>query len=188
MSCEPIHRLVTGVTMTGKTTYARLKLVEPAYSAGWQIVIFDPIGTGFDCGAVYDDIDDFLDVCDQLAERASLRQRHGQPIHPVLCVVDEADMVFGHSVFSESKRLVTRYRHYGFSVVMCTQRPNLIHPSIRTMCGETVGFRLAKSDAKMMADDMAAPGLIECSDLAAGEFIRAHWVNKKRLTTRGKVF
>jgi len=72
--------------------------------------------------------------------------------------IDEAG-----DVFTAQKRenlwLLTRGRHFGFSVYMIAQRPKMILPSARSMAGVCYLFRLASDDMRDIGRDFGFSGL-----------------------------
>lgn len=84
--------------------------------------------------------------------------------------------------------LFTRGRHFGIEACAITQRPTLIAPTVRGMCNDVFVFKVSKSDAQMLANDYAAQGLENASELDQGEFLRSSWKNKKKSVDKLKIF
>lgn len=140
-----MHHLICGVTMSGKTTLARV--ISRAVSAkGQKVVVYDPMGTdtaggGWGEGAViFDEIEPFL----QYLESDECGAAH--------VFVDEADLVFSLDQ-KENHWLLRRGRHYGLTIYCITQRPVLVAPSVRSMCARAYVFRLVQDDIKRVAAD-----------------------------------
>ena len=156
-----------------------------AESDGYAIIAHDPLnGYWGEAAHVYDDALAFMRACHDIARSWVDDKRNW----PVLVVVDEADLVL-----SQSDRhhwwIVKRGRHYAMKVIVITQRPALVAPTVR---GQTASdayvFNVSKSDAKLLADDCAASGLMAAPTLKQGEFLHAYWRDRKKIVDRGRVF
>ena len=131
--------------MSGKTTLARA-LSRHVLAAGQKSIVYDPTGTataGGDWGEgarVFDDLGEFLAYIES-----------DDAIHAHV-FVDEADIVFGHDS-PENQWLLRRGRHWGLFVYCITQRPKLVPPNVRSMCGRAYVFRLTQNDMREVAAD-----------------------------------
>jgi len=157
-----MHHLICGVTMSGKTTLARM-LARYLLSKKQKVVVYDPMGTdtaggGWGEGAiVFDEIPDFL----AYVESDECGAAH--------VFVDEADLIFSLDQ-KENHWMLRRGRHFGMTLYCITQRPVLIAPSVRSMCGRAYVFRLVQDDIKRVAADYAFDKAHEIS-LDAGDFL-----------------
>ena len=130
------HTGYYGITMSGKTTMAR-HIARECAKAKHAIVVFDPIGSGTHGGdwpkesRIYSDPEHF--------GRDIARTQNAQVF------IDEADLIFPHAN-KDNHWLMRRGRHQGLYVHLITQRPNLVDPSCRSMCGRAYLFRLNKTD------------------------------------------
>lgn len=129
------------------------------------VIVFDPVGTstaggGWGDGAfVFDDEEEFLELM------------HDERVQRAHVFVDEADIIFNHAR-KENFWMVTRGRHFGLSVNLLTQRPMLVHPTVRGQCPRLYMFRLGKSDRSELGQERAFDDF-GAIDLDAGEFVVA---------------
>ena len=168
-----MHRLVVGITESGKTSLVKKFLSETKRLA----VIYDPLGSEWseNCTAFHDERG-FFEGLERLAVSGG-----------GYVVVDEADTLLSMA-HKHNHWLLQRGRHYGFSVFVVTQRPALVAPTVRGMCGECYAFNISRKDAKLLADDYNAPELLKATNLPQGSFVRAYWSNKKRVAEIAKIF
>lgn len=173
---HPGHDMYIGVTMTGKTTLARMHSRELAARQKDRLqVVYDPVlstqtkGGGWPEGAVvYEDFESFMTWCSKNGD-ADLW-------------IDEAADHFGVSD-RENHWLLRRGRHYGFVVHLISQRPKMLAPNVRGQCSRAYIFRLAKADLVEVAADLGS----ETPDppLDTGEYIvldtRIAEINRYRL-------
>ena len=159
-------------------------MVADALTREIIVVVYDPTLSEWST----DTHDVRLVTCEQydfLAELARI-YAEGAP-NGILAIIDEAD-----TMLSQSHRgnwwLFTRGRHFGIECIAITQRPKLIAPTIRSNTDEVFVFNTSKSDASDLADDRAAPELIDAPKLAQGEFFRAYWKNKNKIVDKLKIF
>lgn len=170
------HILFLGVTMSGKTTAARM------YSRAYckhriPVVVFDPVGSatlGGDWGEgakVYQDAEEFIDYL------------HSGKLQPCKMFIDEASSIFAHGQH-ENFWLAERGRHYGIQLHTITQRPMRIHPSVRDQHAEAYVFRLKSADIANVGADFGHD--LRDIQLDAGEYL--HLISGRVLYTRGNVF
>jgi DNA helicase HerA-like ATPase len=140
-----MHSLICGVTESGKTTLAH-SLAAMLSEAGQNVIVFDPVGTRTASGTwpknaiLFDDEQEFF----AYLARADVFNSH--------VFVDEAGELFNSSK-RENLWLLTRGRHFGFSVWMIAQRPKMIMPTARNQCSVAYIFRLAQDDLKEIGAD-----------------------------------
>jgi DNA helicase HerA-like ATPase len=157
-----MHTLICGVTETGKTTLAH-SLANQLADAGQNIIVYDPVGTRTQAGSwpssavVFENEQDLFEYL----SRPDVTHSH--------IFIDEAG-----DVFSVAKRenlwLLTRGRHFGFSVVLICQRPKMLMPSARTQCSIAYVFRLAIEDMREIGADFGHSGLGK-ETLDKGDFL-----------------
>jgi len=177
MSKTPANHIAFyGVTMSGKTTAARM------YSRAFcrkrvPVVVFDPVGSatlGGDWGdgaVIYRSAEQFEDWV------------HSDKIHPCKLFIDEASAIFGHDQ-KHNFWLAERGRHYGIQLFTITQRPMRIHPSVRDQHSECYMFRLRSNDTIQVGADYGHD--LREINLDAGEYI--HLISGQKVYTKGRVF
>jgi DNA polymerase III delta prime subunit len=140
------HALITGVTESGKTTLARA-LSNELDKRAHRIIVYDPVGTptingdGWGKDAViFRDKFEFLEYV------------HRDDVNHAHIFIDEAYEIFSNSDPSNNW-LLTRGRHFGFSIYLMGVRPKILPPNVRTMCSTCYMFRLAHDDAKEICAD-----------------------------------
>jgi hypothetical protein len=144
---HPGHDMYIGVTMTGKTTLARMHSRALAKAQPDRLqVVYDPVrstttlGGGWPEGAViYEDFEGFMQWASKNGD-ADLW-------------IDEAADHFGVGD-RENHWLLRRGRHYGYVVHLISQRPKMLAPNVRGQCTRAYVFRLAKSDLVEVAADL----------------------------------
>ena len=170
------HILFLGVTMSGKTTAARM-YSRAFCKARIPVVVFDPVGSatkGGDWGdgaKVYQNADEFQELI------------HGGKLEPCKMFIDEASAIFGHEQ-RENFWLAERGRHYGIQLFTITQRPMRVHPSVRDQHAEAYVFRLKSADIANVGADFGYD--LRDENLDAGDYL--HLVSGSREFTRGNVF
>jgi len=170
------HILFLGVTMSGKTTAARI-YSRAFCKARIPVVVFDPVGSatkGGDWGdgaEVYQDAEEFQELI------------HSGKLKPCKMFIDEASAIFGHEQ-RHNFWLAERGRHYGIQLFTITQRPMRVHPSVRDQHAEAYVFRLKAADIANVGADFGHD--LRDENLDAGEYL--HLVSGSRGYTRGNVF
>lgn len=157
-----MHTLYTGVTLSGKTTLARME-ARGLHAKGQRGIVYDPMGTdtkggGWGFPEVHHDREAFL-------RRLESDDLQG----PVHVFVDEAHKIFRHDM-EENFWLLTDGRHHGYFMHLITQRPNKVHPDVRSQCGICFMFRLAQQDAREIGADYGFSDLHRIS-LDKGDFL-----------------
>lgn len=157
-----MHALYVGVSLSGKTTLMRAIARELA-GKGQSGAVFDPVGSATAGGQwpegwpIFDDPDAFIDFAtDPKNTRLHL-------------FVDEASEIFGHEQ-KENFWLLTKGRHFGLFLHVGTQRPNKVHPDVRTNCHRCYMFRLALEDAREIGMDYGHSNIHKIS-LDTGDFV-----------------
>lgn len=157
-----MHSLYVGVTQSGKTTLAR-EMARILARQGHRGAVYDPVGTHTAGGGwpaewmVYDDADEFM---------AFVQSPQAVKHH---LFVDEAHELFGHDC-RENFWLLTKGRHFGLFLHLMSQRPNKLHPDVRTNCANCYMFRLAQDDAYEIGKDYGHNNLHKIS-LDKGDFL-----------------
>lgn len=170
------HVLFLGVTMSGKTTAARM-YSRAFCAARIPVVVFDPVETDTKGGGwgetakIYNNAEEFQDYL------------HSGKLQPCKLFIDEASAIFGHDQ-KENFWLAERGRHYGIQLFTITQRPMRVHPSVRDQHAEAYVFRLKAADIANVGADFGHD--LRDENLDAGEYL--HLVSGSRDYTRGNVF
>jgi DNA helicase HerA-like ATPase len=156
-----IHTLYTGVTQSGKTTLART-IERELFSSGHRTIVYDPLGTSTAGGdwasdEVYDNLDEFIDII-----------YHPDTVDAHV-FIDEAHNLLGHADKTHYW-LLTEGRHHYLTLHLMTQRPNKLHPDVRTNCGQCMMFRLSSNDASLIGADFGFNGLDKIK-LDTGDFL-----------------
>jgi DNA helicase HerA-like ATPase len=157
-----MHTLICGVTMSGKTTLAH-KFAHELAAKGQTIIVFDPVMTPTAAGSwpqsaiLFDDETEFFDYL----VKDDVNKAH--------VFIDESGDVFNLSK-PWNFWLLTRGRHFGFSVFLIAQRPKMLAPTVRNQCGRAYVFRLAKDDLKEIGADFGFSDLQKIT-LDKGDFL-----------------
>jgi Zonular occludens toxin (Zot) len=136
------HTGYYGITQSGKTTIARH--IAKLLSKNHQLIVFDPVGTptirgGWpDNAMIYNDTEQFL--------RAISKAQNAQ------LFIDEADEIFSHEQ-KENFWILSKGRHQGLYSHVITQRPNRIHPTVRSQFSRAYLCRLNKTDRTAILAD-----------------------------------
>lgn len=175
-----MHKLITGTTLSGKSTLAR-RLAAAYKAAGRRVIVLDELmdpAWVSEAGADFltDDPEEFLQVF--WASRN------------LAVFIDEA----GDSVGRYNKTMTktaTRGRHWGHIVHYITQRPNSLDVTVRAQCTEIFAFALGPKDADALAEAFIQPALEDCGKLEQGEYIHAVRFDpetRKPSYTRARIF
>jgi hypothetical protein len=141
---EPAHWLYAGVTMTGKTTLARMHARLLA-NAGHRVIVYDPVRTET-AGGDWENCEIISDEPDIAVERLSKAR-------DCFIFVDEAPDLFGHE-FRHTHWMLRKKRHDGVYFRLISQRPTMLPPNVRTQCARYFIFRLALTDTKELLADV----------------------------------
>lgn len=158
-----MHSAYYGVSMSGKTTLARL-LARQLAEKGHAGAVYDPTLTGTLGGGwpqnwpVFTDPDDFLDFIES--------DKCKGPIH---LFIDEADELFAHEM-KWNNWIAKKGRHFGYFLHVLSQRPKMIAPTVRSQLHRCYMFRLACEDANEIGRDYGHSGIDKIS-LDRGDFI-----------------
>ena len=157
-----MHTLICGVTMSGKTTLAH-KFAHELASQGQAIIVFDPVmtptaaGTWPESALLFDDETEFFNYLVK------------EEVNKAHVFIDESGDVFNLTK-PWNFWLLTRGRHFGFSVFLIAQRPKMLAPTVRNQCGRAYVFRLARDDLKEIAADFGFSDLQKIN-LDKGDFL-----------------
>lgn len=172
------HKLIVGTTESGKSTLARA-MVEGAARKGIAVIVYDPtLNPAWKADFVTADEYEFF---------SAIHEAHRSDITRICAVVDEADTIMSMA-HRHNWWLFSRGRHFGIEAIGITQRPTMVAPSVRGMPSDIYAFLIPRSDARLLAEDCAAPDLEQACELSQGEFLRAHWVNRKKVVDKHKIF
>jgi zona occludens toxin (predicted ATPase) len=185
--------LITGGVGSGKTcgVVSRLKKDRrPVFYMNIRSVRLDnwmevtpedmPDWRYFGLGSEFDGVD--FDVWDfkslSVEQKALLRK-----IPPRVLVIDEAHNVFPQEQYKTGatevwQKQLTEYRHYGYTIFLVTQKPNLVWSFVRTLCYEhhhyytKLGFiRLKRVFKEYVSDpERASGGTLSFAFLDRGAF------------------
>lgn len=98
--------------------------------------------------------------------------------------IDESGEVVGRYQ-DEMHWLATRARHWGHVSHFISQRAVQIATTVRTQCSHAFVFRSSASDARILADEFAAPELASSVALPIGGYL---YVAPDGRVTRGDLF
>ncbi len=167
-----MHLLVSGQTMSGKTTFA-LELIKRCFNpAGRGVLVLDDVGDAETWGAdwVTDDPDLFLDTAQRNRECA--------------LIIDEGGSTIGR-YNHHMEVLATKFRHLGHNCIFISQRPVQLPLTIRTQCGGVALFNSSLKDCKALSDDFNCPELLSGTTLDQGEYL---YKTKFQALKRGRLF
>lgn len=145
------HILYTGVTMTGKTTLAR-EHAGILVAAKHTVAVYDPVGTDTANGNWPEDVEILQDP-EAFHEWIENHETSFDDEHPCFLFVDESADIFGHSE-THAHWIARKIRHQYIYLRLIVQRPNMLHPSVRTQCSYVYMLRLGRKDAVLICDDM----------------------------------
>lgn len=154
MSGSP-HCLILGMTLSGKSTLAKL-LAKKYKNSGYKILVLDPVfDPGWCADFITDDPDEFLTVFWKSRQCAVF--------------IDEA----GENVGQHDKKMMktaTRGRHYGHVVHYIAQGGRQINKTVRDQCGRLFLFTTALADAKVHAEEWNNPKINNANTLTQGSY------------------
>lgn len=160
------HTLYCGVTMTGKTTLAR-EHAGILVKAKYEVIVYDPVGTDTANGNWPEGVD-VLTTPEEFHERVEELEDEGDPEHPVFFFVDESADIFGHAE-THAHWIARKIRHSDVYLRLIVQRPNMLHPSVRTQASYVYMLRLSKEDARIICADMGHGAEIYTTVLDKGD-------------------
>lgn len=154
------HYFVTGMTESGKTTWAKL-FARSVRKRGFSVLVLDPLcDPGFEADFKTDEPAEFLQ----------------KVFHPdtarCLLVVDESSIAVGRNN-NYMERLATMARHKGHQTVFLMQQATQTSPIIRGNCGVLVCFGTGRMNAQLLAEEWAKPEILRAVSFAKGEYIFA---------------
>lgn len=137
-----MHTIITGITESGKSSYAKI-LSNNLVSLGEQVIVLDPYRSkGW--GQKVNFADDAYKLIDQL--KATRSQ---------FFFIDESSITlekYDRSLYW----LATNSRHYGHSGFFIAQRATQIHGDIRYQCSHAIVFKASFVDAKTLTEQFAS--------------------------------
>lgn len=153
-----MHKLITGTTMSGKSTLAKA-LAHEYRKQGRQVIVLDEMmDEGWDADFITDNPERFKDVF--------WNSRN------LTFFIDEAGEAVGRYDKTMSMT-ATRGRHWGHIGYYICQRATMISRNVRGMTGEVYAFTCEPGDADTLAREYVQPKLLEAPQLLQGEYIRA---------------
>ena len=162
------HVLYCGVTMTGKTTLAR-EHAQILVDAKYTVIVYDPVGTDTANG-------NWPKECKVITEPKEFHEEiedlegSGDPEHPTFFFVDESADIFAHGETS-AHWIARKIRHDEVYLRLIAQRPNMLHPSVRTQCSYVYMLRLSKDDSRIICGDMGHGSEVYSEPLDKGDCI-----------------
>lgn len=175
------HTLFAGVTESGKTTLARY-ISRKLCALNNRVVVYDPMGTPTAGGEWGEKAVIFRDDTPErflkYLDRSDVNHAH------VFC--DEAGDYLTVSD-KENHWLFRRGRHKGLFMYPIMQRPKMVAPNVRSMCGTAFVFRLAVDDADEIGKDFGHTKLSNIvSTLDTGQYVKLKSGSPK--IERGDIF
>ncbi len=162
------HVLYCGVTMTGKTTLAR-EHAQILEKAKYEIVVYDPVGTDTANGN-WPEGTKVLSDPEQFHEWIEDNETTYDEDHVCFLFVDESADIFGHSQ-THAHWIARKIRHQYIYLRLIVQRPNMLHPSVRTQCSYVYMLRLSNDDARIICGDMGHGADVSKTVLDKGDCI-----------------
>jgi len=157
------------MTESGKTTLAK-KVASSLKSAGYPVLVLDPLHDVWDATYQTDDAQEFLKVFWQ-----------SKSCH---VFVDESGDSIGR--YNDlMNQTATKGRHWGHSMYYITQRGAQISRTIRDQCSHLFLFATARPDAKIHALEWNKADLENVATFNAGEYYHA---TRFGVLERGNVF
>lgn len=160
-----LHAMYCGVTLSGKTTLARLH-ARILFQANYDVVVYDPVRTGT-AGGDWPEGAEIITDAEKLTKR--FHSIRGTPERPVFLFVDEAPDVIGHG--TENTHIPRMIRHHDVYLRVMSNRPKMMPPNVRSQMGITYMFRLAKDDARIVAADSGHGVEVYGAELDKGDFL-----------------
>lgn len=152
------HVMILGMTMSGKTTLAKMLAAEYR-KAGLKVGVLDPLGDpGWPADFRTDDVDVFL------ARFWDSRQ--------CAWFIDEAGESVGQFDTVMTKT-ATRGRHWGHRCHYISQRGTQLARTVRDQCASLFLFTTSLDDSKVHANEWNKPGLKEAHALQQGHYFHA---------------
>ena len=145
------HVLYCGVTMTGKTTLAR-EHASILHAAKYAVVAYDPVLTDTANGNWPEGVE-ILSTPEEFHEWIEDNEDTYEPEHPCFLFVDESADIFSHGE-THAHWIARKIRHQSIYLRLIVQRPNMLHPSVRTQASYVYMLRLSRNDASIICADM----------------------------------
>lgn len=175
-----MHWLVAGESGTGKTFWAKTRVLEAA-AAGKNCLILDPFNDewGQDEAGNGENGHGLIRVTTDRTE--FLKWFWASELG--FCVIDES-AVSAPRGDEEMIETAIMGRHQGHICSYLCQRVAQVHPTIRGQCSHLVVFGCSARDAKLLSEEFDNDGLYEARDFPAGQFLylqRRHEIKREKL-------
>lgn len=173
------HKLITGTSLSGKSTLAR-RLAALYTEAGMDVIVLDEM---MEPAWIHEGGAKFLTDDPEEFKRIFWASRR------LAVFIDEA----GESVGRYDKTMsmtATRGRHWGHICHYIVQQPAMISRQVRGQCAEAYVFASDEDDAEMLSKTFLCPELKTAPTLARGSYLHAIRFGKdnKPQVIPGKVF
>lgn len=152
------HFLITGQTMSGKSTLAK-RICRDFLKAGRRVLVLDPMADDEfrECSTwTTDSPTDFLRV-------ASINTK-------CALVIDEGGQMIGRYNV-EMERLATQFRHLGHNCFFLSQRPMQLPLTMRINTVGAFVFSVGASDADGLAKEYVCDEIRQATGFRAGQYI-----------------
>ena len=170
-----MHKLITGTTLTGKSTLAK-RMAGLYRDAGRKVLVLDEL-MDKDWPA------DFITDSPEEFRRIFWNSRN------LAVFLDEAGETVGR-YDKEQSMTATRGRHWGHICHYIAQRASMIARNVRSQCSEVYAFTCETKDSETLSAEFVQPALLQCPELLQGEYIRAvrFGADRRPFYEKGKVF
>ncbi len=164
------HGLITGMTMSGKTTLAKA-LASQIVAQGSPVIVLDPLSDpGWNTQFCTSDPQQFLKWYWQ--SRCAV------------AFIDESGQAVGRYNLPMTET-ATRGRHWGHVNFYIMQEATQIAPIIRSQCSTIYLFTSSAREGLRMSEEFNAPELMQCTALPQGHYMKA---TRFGGVQRGRVF
>lgn len=153
------HILISGQTLSGKTTTAKRLIKDTYLPKGRNVFVLDSLGDPF--------FTTHADYCTD-DPAAFMRVLKANPNAAVF--VDEGGETVGR--YNQAmEKLATQFRHLGHNCHFISQRPVQLPLTIRANCSGLFLFSSCATDAKTLAEDFVCPDLLKATSLPQGRYL-----------------
>lgn len=156
------HNLVTGASLSGKSTLAK-KLAALHTASGRRVIVLDEL-----MDPEWVSISGAVLVTDNQEEFLAALWANRN----LTFVIDEAGDSVGRYNKAMSKT-ATRGRHWGHIGIYITQRPAMLDTNVRGQCGHAYAFVNDEDSAEALAKAFLNKKLLDTVNLRQGEYIHA---------------